>query len=295
MERRHKRPGFTDSLIGALSLQRAVLRTLAVHVGHGGEAIDQRAPRPLMWFTSRYEHLLMRAVDFLAMRDWLYRNDTVKRMLNRLGDFVMSIVNGEVLTLGETREMISSIFEEGYTVAIGTCPCRRALNAISDEVPNNTDMVFGLWAEQYLDHYPDLYRKLEPAEAISLVDDFDRHGFLHQLYGFRTREGAAYVLCNCDPGICIPLRAQKARGYPAFRKGRSVAVVDTGSCLGVEQCGICLERCPFDVRYVAGEKAAVAEDRCFGCGLCVSTCKGEATSLERKKGAKLVYARHLVE
>lgn len=267
---------------------------LLLHMGHQEGGIHQDVPGFIIWLMSRYEHLMMRTLNYLATRDWMYRYEFNRRIMDFLSRLMMSFVNGEVLTLDEVREMLGSLFEGGYTVAVGTCPCRRALNVISDDMPNNTDMVIGLWAEDYLHHYPGLYRRIDQAEAEELVESFDRHGYMHQLYGFQSREGGAYVLCNCYSEVCIPLRTQKERGYQSFRKGRSLAVVDEAACLGVENCGACLTRCPFDARVVDLGKGAVKEDMCFGCGLCVLTCKGKATTLERKKGAKLIYARRLV-
>lgn len=271
-----------------------VEEALLLHMDHEEPGINQDLPYLLLWLVSKYEHIMMRIVNYLATHDWMYRFEFARRIMDFMSRWMMSFVNGEILTLDEVREMLGSIFEGGYTVAIGTCPCRRALNMLSDDVPNNTDMVIGLWAEDYLRHYPGLYHRIDQAEAEELVKSFNRHGLMHQLYGFQSREGAAYVLCNCDSEVCIPLRAQKARGYQSFRKGRSQAIVDEVVCLGVEECGACLLRCPFDARVVDRGKGAVKQDMCFGCGLCVSTCRGKATGLERKRGAKLIYARRLV-
>lgn len=267
---------------------------ILAHVGHGA-MLEQDMPRVLMWLGSRYEHIIMRAINFLAMREFIYRNPSLKRMTDWISDKVMSITNGEVLCLAEAQEMTASIAEAGYTIATGTCPCRRARNDISDTKPNNTDMVFGEWAETYLVNYPGLYTRLDAQEAQDLLEDFDRRGFIHQVYGFRGKEGAAYVMCNCDPSVCIPLLAQKTRGLQAFRQGRSIAVVAEDACLGVEECGVCIERCPFDARSERGGKSAADPEACFGCGVCVVSCRGKATTLERKQGARLVYARPFVE
>jgi heterodisulfide reductase subunit A len=83
-----------------------------------------------------------------------------------------------------------------------------------------------------------------------------------------------------------------------------VAVVDETACLGIEECGVCMARCPFDARVRRGEpgagdgggsKANVDQSACFGCGICVATCRGGASALERKKGARLYYAHPFVE
>ncbi len=284
-----------SKLVELCALPLVIAAATPAHVGHGQPAIQQKLPRWLMRLFSRYEHIVMRSIDYLATRDWIYANDSVRRWVTRLSELVMKTVNGEVLTLAEAREMVAGAFDEGILVAAGTCPCRRARNVISDSEPNNTDMVFGKWAAEYLENYPGLYQELGRQEALDLVEDFDRHGYLHQVYGFFSREGAAFVLCNCAPDICIPLQAQKRRGFQSFRKGRALAAVDEAACLGLDECGVCLTRCPFDARLAAGPKGAADADACFGCGVCVSTCRGSATRLERKPGAQLVYARRLVQ
>ncbi|MHB8894976.1 MAG: ATP-binding protein [Candidatus Geothermincolia bacterium] len=269
--------------------------SMIAHVGHGA-TLEQGIPRSMMTIMTRYEHIGMRAINFLAMRDWIYRNPTLKRGVDWMSEKIMGVANGEVITLAEAREMVSSVIEAGYTVATGTCPCRRARNELTDDVPINTDMVFGEWAEIYMRNYPGLYHVVDREEACALLEEFDRHGFIHQVYGFNRKAGAAYVMCNCDQSVCIPLLAQKTRGFQAFRRGRSVAVLEMDACKGIEECGVCIARCPFDARS-AGDSGKVVLDSeaCFGCGVCVATCKGNATSLERKPGAQLLYARPFVK
>lgn len=278
----------------AALLAAALAATMPLHVGHDEEGLNQKMPRIMRFLGARYEHIIMRVIDSLAGWDWLYDHRVTKWAVDTLSHAVMDVTHGEVLTLAESRELIESICEGGHTVAVGTCPCRRARNELSDDLPNNTDMVFGDWADSYLDTYPGLYRALSQDEAKRLVEQFDECGFLHQVYGFGGRPGAAFVLCNCDKSVCIPLLAQRSRGYQAFHKGRSLAAV-SDACLGVEQCGACLARCPFGAREVVDGRSIVIEDDCFGCGLCVPTCKGGATTLSRKPGAQLLFTRHLVK
>lgn len=270
------------------------LVTLPLHVGHEEPVLRQNVPSFILRILSRYEHLYMRGIDYLATRDWIHRHRLVKRFVDWLGERIMATSNGEVLTLVEAREMVANVADSGLAVAVGTCPCRRARRQFSRDVPNDSDMVFGLWAEEYLINYPGMYRRVGKDEALELLEEFDRHAMMHQVYGFGLKEDSAYVICNCSQDVCIPLLAQKTRGYQAFRKGRSRAAVDTDKCVGVEQCGICIERCPFDARVLTGGRASVDAEACFGCGLCVRTCRGGATTLERIPGAELIYARNLV-
>ena len=276
-------------------LPLVVFLALPLHEGHGQELLRQRAPRFVLHIFSKSEHVIMRTIGYLASAAWIHNHAFTKRLVDAISKGVIKSINGEILNLEESRQLIEAIAGGGYTIAVGTCPCRRARNKISDAVPNNTDMVFGRWAEEYLENYPGLYSRISREEALELVESFDRHGFIHQIYGFPVRERASYVLCNCDKEVCIPMQAHRERGYPAFRKGRSLAVVDADTCVGIDECGTCITRCPFGARIASGGKAAVAREDCYGCGVCVITCRGQATILERKPGAQLVFTHNLVD
>lgn len=266
-----------------------------MHMGHGTERkLVQNVPRPIMKFYSKYEHLIMKAIKFLASWKLLDISPAFARSMDRLRHYLLKMINGEILTLEESKRMISAIDAQGETIAVGTCPCRRARNAMTDEIPNNTDMVFGSWAEEYLLNYPRLYRRLSKQEALDLVEDFDRHGFFHQVYGM-SRKGAAYVLCNCSRDVCIPLEALNKRGFESFRRGRNVAVTDISKCKGNENCGKCFERCPFEARTVKGAVSDVDEKKCYGCGLCFMSCDSGATELIRREGADLFMTKTLVD
>lgn len=284
-----------DSALAALRVVFIALASLPLHVGGHEELLKQDMNRLERHLLSRYEHIVMRAIDFISSNRFLHGHRATKILVDRLGEYVMDTINGEVLTLEEAGEVVRSVAGAGYTLAVGTCPCRRARNKLSDEAPNNTDMVFGPWADEYLAIYPGLYRRIEVPEALELIRDFDRHGFVHQVYGFRSEAGAITVLCNCAPDVCVPLLAQKRHGYQAFKKGRARARVEESVCVGVDECGACIRRCAFDARVDIGGKGAVLEEKCFGCGLCVATCRGAATRLERVPGAVLIYARDLVK
>jgi NAD-dependent dihydropyrimidine dehydrogenase PreA subunit len=283
-------------LLAGCSLLFLIPLIMPLHMGHGGELIHQRIPRFLLHYITKYEAFSMRAVQYITTRDWIMRWSWAARAMEWICRLVLRFVNGEVLTLEEAKQVIAAIADHGYLVAVGTCPCRRAINKFSDDQPCNTDMVFGKWAEEYLHNYPECYEIIEKEEALRLVGEFDRHGYVHNLYGAPVTQDAALVICNCAPDVCVPLRVHCELDYPTFRKGRSLAVVDDSTCIGVCECGVCIRRCPFGARGDGADgKAILDQQACHGCGLCVSTCRGNATRLERKPGAELIFARNLVD
>ncbi len=271
------------------------------HVGHGEHGrhgrrfLRQYAPKFVLRYITKYEAFLMRCVQWATTRDWIMRYEWAAGFIFWASSMVLKVADGEVLTREEALEAVAGIADHGYLMAVGTCPCRRARNKFSDDIPCNTDMAFGKWAEEYLRNYPECYEVVEKEEALRLVELFDDHGFVHNLYGTPIIHNAAYVLCNCAPDVCVPLRVHCEYKYPTFRKGRNIAVADSAACKGVEECGACFTQCPFDARQ-AGEdgKSIVIEENCHGCGVCRVTCAGQATRLERLPGAKLIFAHDLV-
>jgi ferredoxin len=125
--------------------------------------------------------------------------------------------------------------------------------------------------------------ELSKEEALAIIEKSAEAGLIHQL-GNRSSDFG--VICNCCTDCCIIFRPllehrpdELERG---FAKSRFEAAIDQDLCNG---CQLCVDRCQLnaiEMRKVAGSKrmkAAVDEAKCWGCGACVTGCTEGAATL----------------
>lgn len=118
-----------------------------------------------------------------------------------------------------------------------------------------------------------IYRPITREEAIEMMKYADSEGLIHK-FGARKHK-----FCNCCRDCCI---FHISREYEEKLKGNYlhisyVAVCDNDRCIG---CGKCISRCQFDALELADGKIKVHKNDCWGCGLCMQGCSYEALSMK---------------
>jgi len=125
----------------------------------------------------------------------------------------------------------------------------------------------------------DYSRVLTKEEARSLLKKTEELGLVHLTAN--TQEGNIYI-CNCCGCCCGVLRTINDLGIPAPEviNSQYYAFIDPEKCA---ECGICAdERCQVSAIEEDEDTYRVVQERCIGCGLCISTCPNEAINLVRK-------------
>ena len=189
------------------------------------------------------------------------------------------VPNDAVLLLPEVEEMLQAATH----IVVQPCDCRRL--GQNCERPVETCLWLDDLALDALDRGHG--RRLSCDEAIDLVRRADKAGLMHTADSeWKTR--GLQAICNCCACDCYPFRAALELGSKGvWPRSRYVAVHDTQLC---NLCGACVNRCHFDAFYhedrivEIGGKArnniAYEPDRCWGCGLCASTCPSQAIAME---------------
>ena len=170
-------------------------------------------------------------------------------------------------------------------VAAYECACRHA-RATSCQ-PTQVCMVVGQpFVDFVLEHNPHSSRRLNQAEALELLRAEHERGHLHSAWFKDAMQNRFYSICNCCKCCCGGIEAMTKYGIPMMAASGYVTELDRDLC---NQCGACLDACPFDALSLQDVGVERSWPLCMGCGVCVEKCPTQAISLVRdeKKGIPL--------
>lgn len=168
-------------------------------------------------------------------------------------------------------QQVLEIIRNSRSFALANCLCRTKYQLCDNplEVCFYTNDVADKQVEKGAARYVDLK---EAAEVLKLANE---HGLIHLT--FYNPEQHVYALCSCCECCCHDIYFMKKLGRPdLIAHADYVAVVDDALC---SNCGVCAGRCMFDAQTMEEDRHVFNQKRCFGCGLCVTTCPSQAIQL----------------
>jgi len=173
----------------------------------------------------------------------------------------------------DAREIIKNT----KLIAVAKCICRTQQELMDKgcDKPLEACFLFGSNGQYYLDR--GMARQVTVEEALKILDHAQEAGLVTQPTTSQNPAG----MCTCCGDCCGVLRALNRMPRPAEKVfSNYLAAVDQDLCTG---CEICLERCQMEAISLNEDNVAqINLDRCIGCGLCVTTCSDEALRLESK-------------
>lgn len=175
-------------------------------------------------------------------------------------------------------EVIEEMIDKAKTVGLAHCACRE--HEEKCDAPRESCMLFDETCDFLVER--GYARHITKDEMKQKLLEFDKAGLVHQV---NNAQDKITFICNCCSCCCGLLRSKTEWGNQnVFNASGFVARVDEGAC---SQCGICVdERCPMGALEMGDRAPAVNDDKCIGCGLCVTGCPDDAMKLERRAGAK---------
>jgi Pyruvate/2-oxoacid:ferredoxin oxidoreductase delta subunit/predicted transcriptional regulator len=164
-------------------------------------------------------------------------------------------------------EDVKELIKKAGTIAVTRCSCRAIDGACGK--PLEVCMQLDKAARYAIERGTG--RSLTDAEALDLLRKCEEEGLVHT--SGNAKEG--HVICNCCRDCCInwtsPVLALEKFAAPS----RFRAAVEEDYCTG---CELCVDRCFFDAMHMEedGLLASVADENCLGCGLCQVVCATDA-------------------
>lgn len=175
-------------------------------------------------------------------------------------------------------EDIRKMLENAKSFQLAECICRKeqALEGNPCKHTLETCLFFSPEENAY-ENYA-MGRVISKTEALKVMVNAEEEGLVHCTYNIQKGQ---VFLCNCCSCCCGILRGVKKSSAPyILAKSHFVSAIDQDSC---SACGVCAnERCPMDAIVEEDDGYKVLEERCIGCGACVSSCPTESITLERK-------------
>jgi NAD-dependent dihydropyrimidine dehydrogenase PreA subunit len=180
-----------------------------------------------------------------------------------------------------TKDILKLVDKIDGRIAVGDCRCRLAKNTCDCEM--RADITIRTGADAWLWAFPDNYTEISKDEVKEIIlkcsdQDMFQMVFIHCSTANDINE---YVICNCCSCGCKVHLLNRTMGQEYFplRDGGFRSFHDPNK--KCEQCGACVEKCPFDAIKLVNEKIEITD--CFGCGICERVCENNAYEVKQTK------------
>ncbi len=169
-------------------------------------------------------------------------------------------------------QQVLEIIRNARSFALAPCGCRPRYKRCDNPVE----------VCLYLNDVADTMVKDGKARRVSLDEANERlklaneHGLVHLT--FYKPDQFIYALCSCCECCCHDIQFMKKYQRPdLIAHADYVAEVDGDACI---QCGACVKRCMFGAQESDGKAVVFHQNKCYGCGLCISTCPANAIKMK---------------
>ncbi|MCE5259884.1 MAG: 4Fe-4S dicluster domain-containing protein [Chloroflexi bacterium] len=173
-------------------------------------------------------------------------------------------------------EQVEALLQAQEHFAVAPCICRQRARIAGHgcDVPEESCMMFGEWAQYYA--RTGRGRAIERDEARAILA---RANAANLVLEPSNSQDIAF-LCSCCGCCCGVLHGLKSMPRPADAVVNDFAgQLDADACIG---CWTCLKRCQMEALAADGDRVMLKSERCIGCGLCVTTCPSGALKMARK-------------
>jgi ferredoxin len=247
--------------------------------------------------------------EFSMMR---YRNDIDQKVLGELfyqylnmeEDFIKDLFLKGETQLGRTfvnesvmsnenalhvldYERASEVVKTASQIGVGVCYCRHKMEHVGKNcgAPMDICLTFNGSAESLIRH--GVARKIDVPEGLDILSRAQDYNLVQ--FGENVQKKVNFI-CNCCGCCCEALIAARKFGFlnPVHTTNFIPEVIEE-KCTG---CGKCISLCPVeamtlvtasDPQKPTKKKAKLDADQCLGCGVCLKGCNVDALKLKSRK------------
>jgi ferredoxin len=172
-------------------------------------------------------------------------------------------------------EQAMEILRQAQSIALQNCECRTHYKKC--DKPVEVCLLLDEVGEKFVSKGE--ARPVSLTEAADVLRKANESGLVHlTLY---MPDHQVFALCSCCSCCCHDLQIVKHFNRKDLMvHSEYVAVTDPNICI---HCGKCVERCVFGARVFGDEQMEYHAEACLGCGLCVTICPVDATSMRLRK------------
>ncbi len=188
-------------------------------------------------------------------------------------------------------ERASEVIKTASQIGIGVCYCRHKMEHMGKNcsAPMDICMTFNGPAESLIRHK--IARKVDIAEGLDLLNKAQDCNLVQ--FGENVQERVGFI-CNCCGCCCEALVAARKFGFlnPVHTTNFIPEIIEE-KCNG---CGKCVSLCPVeamtlvtasDPQKPGRKKAKLDDDQCLGCGVCLKGCNVDALKL-KSRGQRVI-------
>ncbi len=188
--------------------------------------------------------------------------------------------SSKVVPVGESIDNIKhvipsqqamEILKNAKIVAHGNCICRTKYK--NCDRPLDVCFTLNGSAERWIKE--GRAKKIEIKDAKSILKRANQAGLVHMSLFQPDHE--IFALCSCCPCCCHDLQLLMRFGKEyVTTKSDYIAKDDKDICIN---CGECEDRCGFSARVFENNEMHYEPNKCYGCGLCITTCPENAIKM----------------
>ncbi len=245
--------------------------------------------------------------EFFLHPEHLLEDEKAVIQLNRLPSFIRAIIlpfaigrqkrihYGQVVPIEDIEHILNFV----NSVTRLPCICRQAtvgseqrycygLSMVPHGESQMGQIIRSLGMEYLTGPSTSGLEELSSEEAAKSMRELEKKGSCHTVWTFITPFIGG--VCNCDRVDCMAVKATVTLNFPVIFRAEYVALVDPDLCNGCRQC---MRACQFGAMgySLAHNKVTIDAGKCYGCGICRSSCTKDAIKLSDRSAVPAATGR----